>query len=395
MKTKLELMNYRVDEKDVFEYHLNQKANEGLQLKWFNNFFICYEKSDAKLTYYVDYCEAFKINAPRYISEHLKSKNAFYNTMGYDFLTSFQYFAVYTSEEKLNTIHTDAKVEENIIKKMHKHYRHANFVSNLLPMIIFLFLLFFIWGVDLFDSNLKMGAVFLLIAGTIYNFVSCMNRVEDASLETKEKQIVQRSQKLLINSLIYACCFVVLSASIYNQWLISTLALAFVVIWTIWMNHLRSRLNNTKKIMMMLLSFGVYVFMLCSSVSFISNHRPNEGKVLFSSDLTGVEKVKIIEENESFLLYHNKCRLQGDNAYFKYNYYVDKKGKLKKSIEKELLMKNFYYAFTVDDVSVYAPGGTVMESVILAKDNKMIRVDANMGFTKETIEKMILELGWD
>lgn len=138
----IKLMNFRIKEREEFEAYLNEMASKGYALKWFNEYVLCFDKIDEPLHYYVDYNVDYKMKAHRYIDLEMQKRMNFYKDMGLDFVTIYDYFAVFASKEQFNDFHSDDTIENQIIEKVkerNKKYR----IWLPIGLLVFVFLVYF------------------------------------------------------------------------------------------------------------------------------------------------------------------------------------------------------------------------------------------------------------
>lgn len=133
--------NFKVQERDIYEYYLNQKAQKGYELQWFNDFVHCFKKTNQQKHYYVDYNRNVKLNGHRYLDEEQQKQIEFYESNGYHFECNYKYFMVYSSETQLPPLHTDEEVEAG---EQTKSYKSNMKFHAILPAISTIVILLFL-----------------------------------------------------------------------------------------------------------------------------------------------------------------------------------------------------------------------------------------------------------
>jgi len=260
-------MNFKIKERAEFEAYLNQMAKKGYALKWFNEYVVCFDKTDEALHYYVDYNVDYKLNAHRYIDLEMQKRMNFYKDMGLDFVTIYDYFVVFASKEQFNDFHSDDTIESQIIDKIknrNKNYRIW------LPIIFLLFVVLvyssyypFIQPFS-FDDIYELLAIILcllMVIGGLFesnylglenkeDILQNINKIKRRTYLKVFKEIVYFTILLVIVGLMYASIEAVLGAIL--------LFLAIFLFRYFYTNGL-SEQDDVKKIVIVILSLVGYL----------------------------------------------------------------------------------------------------------------------------------------
>ncbi|MBQ9840334.1 MAG: DUF2812 domain-containing protein [Erysipelotrichaceae bacterium] len=263
----IKLMNFKIKERAEFETYLNQMAKKGYALKWFNEYVVCFDKTDEALHYYVDYNVDYKLNAHRYIDLEMQKRMNFYKDMGLDFVTIYDYFVVFASKEQFNDFHSDDTIESQIIDKIkdrNKKYR------TWLPIafIVFVFLVYsssypFIQPIS-FDDIYELLAIILCLLMVIVglfesnylgldnkeDILQNINKIKRRTYLKVFKEIVYFTILLAIVGLMYASIEAVLGA---------ILLFSAIFLFRYFYTNGLSEQDDVKKIVIVILSLVGYL----------------------------------------------------------------------------------------------------------------------------------------
>ena len=263
----IKLMNFKIKERVEFEAYLNQMVKKGYALKWFNEYVVCFDKTDEVLHYYVDYNVDYKLNAHRYIDLEMQKRMNFYKDMRLDFVTIYNYFVVFASKEQFNDFHSDDTIETQIIDKIkdrNKKYR------TWLPIafIVFVFLVYsssypFIQPIS-FDD---IYAFLLIILCLLFIFVGIFES-NYLGLENKEdilqniNKIKRRTYLYVFKDIVYFTILLVVVGLMYSsiKAIFGTLLLVLIMfLFRYFYTNGLSKQDDVKKIVIVILSLVGYL----------------------------------------------------------------------------------------------------------------------------------------
>lgn len=416
MKYKFEIINFKVQEKDQFEAHLNEMSEKGWNLRWFNEYVICYVKSNDSKYYYIDFNQNVKMNAHRFIDENQQKQIDLYTDMGYEYVTCYKYFMVYSSTECLSTLHTDDEVENLVIDKAKKSYMFFNVIIPILAMLI-------IFGLYLGNratliSVLLNNALITLVILTILFALFLIVYTSYSGKKSKENTIGQIKTRSYIFILSYAMLFLLILASMYqissNKILMVRflMLLGVVIIFRFIFTNVLSKQSSLLRGILIVFIFIFYII----SYSYISMRNDvyleeeKQTENFLSKDTIGeYTKISYYRGDESVLLKMIECdfTFKDEDVYFDYIYFQDKTNMLNSLIMDEL--QRFHtkgYSYSIGDVDVYNEDESLemfetdeenlewAPFIILRKDNEYIAIMSSEKLSEDKIEMVIDELHW-
>lgn len=263
----IKLMNFKIKERAEFEAYLNQMAKKGYALKWFNEYVVCFDKTDEALHYYVDYNVDYRLNAHRYIDLEMQKRMNFYKDMRLDFVTIYNYFVVFASKEQFNDFHSDDTIETQIIDKIkdrNKKYR----IWLPIAFIVFVFLVYsssypFIQPIS-FDD---IYAFLLIILCLLFIFVGLFES-NYLGLENKENilqninKIKRRTSLNVFKDIVYFTILLVVVGLMYSsiKAIFGTLLLVLIMfLFRYFYTNGLSEQDDVKKIVIVILSLVGYL----------------------------------------------------------------------------------------------------------------------------------------
>lgn len=414
MKYKFEIVNFKVQEKEQFEAHLNEMSEKGWNLRWFNEYVICYVKSNDGKHYYIDFNQNVKMNAHRFIDENQQKQIDLYTDMGYEYVSCYKYFMVYSSTERLSKLHTDDEVEKLVIDKAKKSYMFFNVILPILAMLI-IFGLFLGNRATLLSvllNNALITLVILTILFTLFLIVYTSYRGK----KSKENTIRQIKTRTYIFMLSYVVLFLLILASMYqissNKMLMVRflMLLGVVIIFRFIFTNVISKRSSFVKGILIVFIFIFYII----SYSYISMRNDyyleqKQTENLLSKDTIGeYTQISYYRSEESVLLKMIECdfTFQDEDVYFDYVYFQDKTNMFNSLIMDEL--QRFHtkgYSYSIEDVDVYNEDESLemfetdenlewAPFIILRKDNEYIAIMSSDKLSEEKIEMVIDELHW-
>lgn len=416
MKYKFEIVNFKVQEKEQFEAHLNEMSEKGWNLRWFNEYVICYVKSNDRKYYYIDFNQNVKMNAHRFIDENQQKQIDLYADMGYEYVSCYKCFMVYSSTERLSKLHTDDEVEKLVIDKAKKSYMFFNVIIPIFAIII-------IFGLYLGNratliSVLLNNALITLVILTILFALFLIVYTSYSGKKSKENTIGQIKTRSYIFILSYAMLFLLILASMYqissNKILMVRflMLLGVVIIFRFIFTNVLSKQSSLLKGILIVFIFIFYII----SYSYISMRNDvyleeeKQTENLLSKDTIGeYTKISYYRGDESVLLKMIECdfTFKDEDVYFDYIYFQDKTNMLNSLIMDEL--QRFHtegYSYSIGDVDVYNEDESLemfeteeenlewAPFIILRKENEYIAIMSSEKLSDDKIEMIVEELQW-
>lgn len=416
MKYKFEIVNFKVQEKDQFEAHLNEMSEKGWNFRWFNEYVICYVKSNERKHYYIDFNQNVKMNAHRFIDENQQKQIDLYTDMGYEYVSCYKYFMVYSSTERLSTLHTDDEVEKFVVDKAKKSYMFFNVIIPILAML-FIFGLFLGNRATLLSVLLNNALISLVILTILFTLLLIVY-ISYNGKRSKENTIRQIKTRTLIFIISYMMLFLLILASIYqissNKMLIVRflMLLGIVIIFRFIFTNVLSKRSSFVNGILVVFVFIFYV----TSYSYISMRNvyhieePKQTESLLSKDIIGeYTQISYYRGEESVLLKMIECdfTFKDEDVYYDYVYFQDKSNLFHSLIMDELQrFRTKGYSYSIGDVDVYNEDEklTMYETgeesldwapfIILRKDNEYIAIMSSEKLSEDTIERIVEELHW-
>lgn len=415
MKYKFEIVNFKVQEKEQFEAHLNAMSEKGWNLRWFNEYIICYTKSNERKYYYIDFNQNVKMNAHRFIDEKQQKQIDLYTDMGYEYVSCYKYFMVYSSTECLSTLHTDDEAEKLAIDKAKKSYMLFNVI---IPILAAFFIFILLLGnsftcLSVLLNNALIALVILTILFTLFLNVY----TSYSGKKSKENTIRQIKTRTFIFMLSYAMLFLLILASMYqissNKILMVRflMLLGVVIIFRFIFTNVISKRSSSVKVILLVFIFIFYIIFY--SYIYMGNDDYLEVKQtenLLSKEIIGeYTQINYYRGEESVLLKMNQCvfTFKEEDVYFDYVYYQDKTNMFHSLIMDEL--QRFHtkgYSYSIGDVDVYNEDESLemfeteeenlewTPFIILRKDNEYIAIMSSEKLSEDKIDMIIEELHW-
>lgn len=416
MKYKFEIVNFKVQEKEQFEAHLNEMSEKGWNLRWFNEYVICYVKSNDRKCYYIDFNQNVKMNAHRFIDENQQKQIDLYTDMGYVYVSCYKCFMIYSSTERLSKLHTDDEVEKLVIDKAKKSYMFFNVIIPILAMLIIFGL--FLGNRATLLSVLLNNALIALVILTILFPLFLIVYTSYSGKKSKETTIRQIKTRTYIFMFSYAMLFLLILASMYqissNKILMVRflMLLGVVIIFRFIFTNVLSKQSSLLRGILIVFIFIFYII----SYSYISMRNDvyleeeKQTENLLSKDTIGeYTKISYYRGDESVLLKMIECdfTFKDEDVYFDYIYFQDKTNMLNSLIMDEL--QRFHtkgYSYSIGDVDVYNEDESLemfetdeenlewAPFIILRKDNEYIAIMSSEKLSEDKIEMVIDELHW-
>lgn len=415
MKYKFEIVNFKVQEKEQFEAHLNAMSEKGWNLRWFNEYIICYTKSNERKYYYIDFNQNVKMNAHRFIDEKQQKQIDLYTDMGYEYVSCYKYFMVYSSTGCLSTLHTDDEAEKLAIDKAKKSYMLFNVIIPILA-VFFIFCLYLSNGSMLLFvllNNTMMIlitlTILLILLVSVYNTYSKKRYKNNTVRQIKIRTFVFVLLYVLLLYLMFVCIYEGTSST---SLIVKILILSgVIVIFRIMFTNVLSKSKSFVKVILLVLIFIVYILSY-SNISmrndvFLEAEKQTEN--LLSKDTIGeYTKISYYRGDESILLKMIECdfTFKEEDVYFDYIYFQDKTSMFHSLIMDELQKYHTKgYSYSIGDVDVYNEDESLemfetdenlewAPFIILRKDNEYIAIMSSEKLSDDKIDMIIEELHW-
>lgn len=416
MKYKFETINYKVQEKKQFELHLNEMSEKGWNLSWFNEYVICYVKCNERKYYYIDFNPNVKMNAHRYIDDNQQKQIDLYEDMGYEFVSSYKFFMVFSATLQLSPLHTDMEVENVVFEKAKNSFLLLHVI---LPALInaFIFLIFLSnQSMLLFILSNTMMTLFLLLnilISLIIIFYS--GYIGKHSQKKTTKQIKNRTFAILF---VYTILFICILICIYGMSLNLEVVIKFTMLLNIMMINraifikLLSSKDNRKILVIFIVILDIIIFLIYFQISKIDYKQSNEIEktdIMLSEEIIGnYEKVSYYLNEESLFIKRLECDFtyQDENQYFDYVYYQDKTNILGFMILNELQKyRTKGFSYSIGEVDVYCEDESLdmygdeeelewASFIILRKNNEYVSILSSEKLNEDKIQTIIEELHW-
>lgn len=428
----LTLIHFNPHERELFETFLNQKAQKGYALQWFNDYFICFKKSNQPVYYYVDYNQRTKWKGHRFLDESQLNQISFYEESGYQYVTNYKYFIVYSSEEELSMIHTDPAIETASLKAT----RQNTFLMHvLLPTVVLITTCYYLssWTYDFIDIiSHNESILFFLLQFLFIPFSFIIGRVK--FIQTND--ITKTFRRIRIRTFVQIASAIILYfASMflcylfsYDEELVFVVMLGFPLALLLG-NLLSNILSNKNQIVRFVTGSFVVFLAVMTSVALYDNfyflnpfYDPSQyGQTLFSEQMTGKVYSSYYQSSNSILFTYTEnyltlsepkevCPPEGchfDFDYMDITYYHAKMDWLIPYTNRDIRTYYNLNSTIIDDVTIYQ-SYEVNEAndyhatkvycdeplTILAKDNQTLNIRSKTPLTMEQIQQIIQELEW-
>lgn len=405
MKKKYEILNFNLKELDLLERHLNKMANNHWHLKWISNFIICYEYSEDEIHYYIDFNQfSFYDKEKEDMRKEAENQIAFYEDLGYEFVCSFDHYAIYKSKELLEKIHTNNEIQNEAFK----YVKNRTTRYHLYIILCYLFLAVWIAYTSprtllLSIFNLTYPIVFLSFAISLYfTYISFKNKREIELNNIKRRSIIYFSLTIV------QCVLLILFALFFksNQVLFGILPGYYFVYNISNIIYFQSVDRKYRRIPLMTRYIPYYFIIVIYILGVYFNqpidihypHNENYPQNIINTEFFMVEPhVEHYSEYTSIALDMIETRIanydekEGANVF----YYNDKTGLLK------FLILHTSAAIEYDDIKImnnievrYDDKHNGMTYLTFINNNQYAHVCISEDYTNETIQNLINSINW-
>lgn len=406
MKEKMEWISFEIDEREMFEKHLNEMSKQGWNIVGITADYILYEESNEVKEYIIDICENPNKRDAYRIDKNVQKQIEMYEEFGYSFICNFIHFLVFDSNGQEKMIHTDEEVENRLIEEAKRKSR-MRFV--IIPSIILIgfTLVFAIFSQEYLLYLLSSTYSLLLpILVLIVNFCPILiNRIMNKIDSNKKVKLRYVSTNLYkIASIVIIGIFIggIYNSVLYPIFFIVGFNILYVFNVRNTNKRLRGEINEGNANVGYWLFFALIIFLINSSRLFINNKNP----MILSENLTGkVNKVIVDTNTKSLFAEIVDVSLETKENVYQYTYYDIKDTFLSEYLVD--LVHNCYskmeYKYNIDDTKVYYVEEVInvmnypdfsISKMALVHGNDMIVLNHDYIEEKEYLQKVIQELGW-
>lgn len=406
MKEKMEWISFEIDEREMFEEHLNDMSKQGWNIVGMTADYILYKEADEVKEYIIDICENPNKRDAYRIDKNVQKQIEMYEEFGYSFICNFIHFLVFDSNGQKRMTHTDEEVEKQLIEEATKKYR-MRFVIIPTIILITMTLIFAIFSQEYLLYVLSSTYTLLLpILVIIVNLFPIIISNKMYKMD-KNKRVELRYITLNLYRIISIIAIGIFVGGIYNSILYPIFfIIGFTILYAFNVRNtnkrLRGEINEGNANVGYYLFFALIIFLINSSRLIINDKNPS----ILSEKLTGeVNKVIVEEESSSMFASITDVLLETKDYVYEYTYYKVEDTFLSEYIVS--LVNNRYtnmeYKYDIDETKVYDveeiinvvnyPDFTI-NKMALVHDNDMIVLNHDWIDDKEHLQCVIDELGW-
>lgn len=409
MNEKMEWISFEIEERELFEKHLNEMSKQGWNILGMTADHILYRESNEVKKYIIDICEEPNRNDPYKIDNNVKKQIEMYEEFGYIFVCNFNNFLVFESNSLERMVHTDPEVENRLIEESKRKFRmRYMIIPAIVEIVVIGLLLLFMKGFLLFvlSSTSTLISFFLLI---IVNFSPVIVEVLMKKINKEKKPKLR-----YLYTKVYAISLLLILGLITYQTLKSPVypfaLLIGVLVFGIYTTQnankrLRGEINagNAK------VGYFLFVFALTLLINLTKEIKIESNPMILSEDITGkVEEVEIGIDNRGIFLDQRHVNLITKDDVYQYEYY-DLKDTFLDDFVIQLIKdqySNIEYLYDIGDVQVFRLKETidasyynissdiVLDKIGLVHDNNLIVLNHKLKEDKDHLQKVIDELDW-
>ena len=409
MNEKMEWISFEIEERELFEKHLNEMSKQGWNILGMTADHILYRESNEVKKYIIDICEEPNRNDPYKIDNNVKKQIEMYEEFGYIFVCNFNNFLVFESNSLERMVHTDPEVENRLIEESKRKFRmRYMIIPAIVEIVVIGLLLLFMKGFLLFvlSSTSTLISFFLLI---IVNFSPVIVEVLMKKINKEKKPKLR-----YLYTKVYAISLLLILGLITYQTLKSPVypfaLLIGVLVFGIYTTQnankrLRGEINagNAK------VGYFLFVFALTLLINLTKEIKIESNPMILSEDITGkVEEVEIGIDNRGIFLDQRHVNLITKDDAYQYEYY-DLKDTFLDDFVIQLIKdqySNIEYLYDIGDVQVFRLKETidasyynissdiVLDKIGLVHDNNLIVLNHKLKEDKDHLQKVIDELDW-
>ncbi|MDD6466567.1 MAG: hypothetical protein PUF50_00090 [Erysipelotrichaceae bacterium] len=397
----LSLIRFNLHERKIFEDYLNDQAQKGYALQWFNRYLIAYKKTNQIHNYAVVYSTQKQDDIP---------------------IASDKRFTVYDGDRVSSPLSDDPSTINSAIKSTQQN---LILLHVLIPIVILITAACYLYSqqfvlIDVISHNETLLLyLFQLLLIPISLFVNRISFIHPEHLKQSIRRIKIRTWIQLFSMIIlYFSSFFLCYLFVKEEELISLIMVSFPII-ILLVNVVPKVLKQNKGVAgLFIVSSLVIISLMCCMKAFddavylnpfykYDPHHPN----FFSEQITGKVESSYYQHAESFLLRHDtnyislepkeECPIDYDcniNPEYLYIEYFEPKVELLRPLATQTL--DSYYQFshnTILDVEVYQriEDEPIYDKLyVFHKGNRYLYINTFSTLEQEQITKMIKELGW-
>lgn len=406
MKEKMEWISFEIDEREMFEEHINEMSKQGWNIVGITADYILYKEADEVKEYIIDICENPNKKDAYRIDKNVQKQIEMYEEFGYTFICNFINFLVFDSNGQERIIHTDEKVEKQLIEAAIKKYR-MRFVIIPTIILIAMTLIFAIFSQEYLLYVLSSTYTLLLpILVIIVNLFPIIISNKMYKID-KNKRVELRYVTLNLYRIISIIAIGIFVGGVYNSILYPIFfIIGFTILYAFNVRNtnkrLRGEINEGNANVGYYLFLALIIFLINSSRLIINGKNP----MIISENLTGkVNKVIVDENANSMFAKIVDVSLETDDRVYQYTYYDVKETFLSEFITD--LVRDCYskmeYKYDINDTKVYyveevinvlnSPDFSISKMALVHGDD-MIVLNHEWIEDKEHLQHVIDELGW-
>ena len=406
MKTKYELINFRLSEKEIIEKHFNEMSINGWNVKWLSNYIVAYEKNDKTKHYHLDYNIYPFSNSLFDFKEPVEIQNQLYDDLGFEYECASNYVTLYSSSNISNVLYTDDESKLKTLKNVNKKHLFDYLIWNL----VHIFLMFMSIKIDPIDF------IFTNVYNYLFLYITSLIILLVANLSLKQRKLSTIKIQTLINLVllitILVCPYIIYFKimTTFNTFVISALLLAktnTIYLQDLFLHKDINKYHNHNIIH--LISWLLAIVLVSGFIRPTINNAQNIDKKPFShtiitNSITENYKVTQSTENENNLLVQIECvseDLNDGSKIFNYFYYYDKKEILKPLIWNNYTSVNdYYYIKSINNIELYSDNpyflnyNDAVSRFILKKENEYIQLIISGKLNENEIIDLTNSINW-
>ena len=409
MKEKMEWISFEIDEREMFEKHLNGMSEQGWNILGMAADHILYRESNEVKKYVIDICENPNKNDPYKIDRDIKKQIEMYEEFGYTFVCHFHNFLVFESNGLDKIIHTDPEVENRLIEESKRKYRmRYMIIPSIVEIIIIALLLLFMKGFLLYilsSTSTLISLVLLIIVNFSSIIVDTLMKKINKEKKPKFRHLYSKVYAITILAIIGIITFQTFKSPVYPF----ALLIGALVIGNYSTRNANKRIRGEINDGNANVGYCLFVFALTLLINLTKEIKIENNPMILSENITGkVEEVEKGIDNRGIFLDQRHVNLITKDDVYQYEYYDLKDTFLDDFIIRLIKDKysNIEYLYDIDDVKVFRLEETidtsyynissdiVLDKIGLVHDNDMIVLNHKLKEDKEHLQKVIQELGW-
>lgn len=406
MKEKMEWISFEIDEREMFEEHINEMSKQGWNIVGITADYVLYKEADEVKEYIIDICENPNKKDAYRIDKNVQKQIEMYEEFGYTFICNFINFLVFDSNGQERIIHTDEKVEKQLIEAAIRKYR-MRFVIIPTIILIAMTFIFALFSQEYLLYVLSSTYTLLLpiLVIIVYLFpIIISNKMYKMD---KNKRVELRYITLNLYRIISIIAIGIFVGGVYNSILYPIFfIIGFTILYAFNVRNtnkrLRGEINEGNANVGYYLFFALIIFLINSSRLIINDKNP----MILSENVTGKPTKVIVDINsKSIFAKIVDVSLETDDRVYQYTYYDVKETFLSEFITD--LVRDCYskmeYKYDINDTKVYYVEEVInvlnypdfsISKMALVHGDDMIVLNHDWIEDKEHLQHVINELGW-